>query len=190
MGYIRHQVFRRAIHFAHAHSLRPVSHLTVQVGDLYRVAVHETQSPYSRSGKVRSSRTPKSSTANNKHLRPFQSQLSMQAHLRQDHLASISLVLFRFQRPPPVRRLRLSSILSGRRLRLRRQRCQSLIDPVLRQTAGPRLLQLTRCLALLFGLLELELEVAQLCLGRFDLQAQRSDLALEGRRRLHLLRQE
>jgi len=53
----------------------------------------------------------------------------------------------------------------------RRQSSQRLIDPVLVQTASPRLLQLARGLGLLFGLLELDLEVAELRFVRLDLLA-------------------
>lgn len=53
-----------------------------------------------------------------------------------------------------------------------RQSSQRLVDPILVQAACPCLLELSRRLGLLLGLLELDLEVAELRFARLDLLAQ------------------
>lgn len=80
-----------------------MSNLAVQIRDLNRIAVHEADCAHTSAGKIRSSRTPQSSNTNKQHFGILQPQLSVQADLRQNHLPSISLVLFAFERPAAMR---------------------------------------------------------------------------------------
>lgn len=163
--YVRHQILVRALHLQHPYPRRPVRNLTVEIRDLDRVAVDQTERAYARARQVRRGRTAQSSDPDDQHLGLLQAQLTMQAQLGEDHLAAVPPVLGSVEREPALSHVHIGRAdlvrweygrgVSVGHVVFLVERHERLLDPGGRQPAQVRLLHLPCGEGLLLGLCEL-----------------------------------